>query len=132
MLSLPRMGATEDAIWNRAAFLSGKPGPRAGDSALSALLLAHGAIMNGGVLNCCQDSLSADELQAAALGYRYFGLSGVADLLTLAKLVTAAEAEEAEARLDVEYAGMIPDDDSLVQRFEAKFKEDPTQFGRLD
>jgi hypothetical protein len=126
------MGATEDAIWNRAAFLPGKAGPGAGDTALSALLLAHGQIMNGGVLNCCQDSLADNELRAAADGYRYFGLSGVADLLTRARLVAAADAEEAEARLDVEYARTVPDDNALVQKFEAKFKEDPTQFGRLD
>ena len=132
MTTIPLMGAAEDAIWNRAAFLGGKAGPAAGDTALSALLLAHGQVMNGGVLNCCQDGLSEDELRAAADGYRYFGLSGVADLLTRARLIAATDAEDAEAGLDVEYAGMIPEDNALVQRFEAKFKEDPTQFGGLD
>ena len=131
MVTLQTMGATEDAVWNRAASLLGKPGPKAGDSALSALLLAHGQIMNGGILNCCQESLSANELQAAAIGYVYFGLSGVADLLSRASLAPG-DADDAEAALDLEYAEMVPHDNSLVQKFEARFREDPTQFGRLD
>ena len=123
------MGATEDATWNRAAFLAGKPGPRTGDSALSALLLAHGSVMNGGMLNCCQDSLSGDELQAAILGYQYFGLGAVAELLTRAKLIPIDDADEAEARLDLEYAALIPDDNAIVVRFEAKFRASPADFG---
>lgn len=38
-----------DAVWNRAALEGGGAHPKAGDSALPALLRAHGYIMNGGV-----------------------------------------------------------------------------------
>jgi hypothetical protein len=66
------MGMTEaNRVWNRAALEEGGRAPREGDRALAALLLAHGMVMNGGVQHATE-ALSADEMAAAAAGFRYF------------------------------------------------------------
>ena len=67
-------------VWNRAALHRGGDSPRPGDSALAALLLAHGYAMNGGVAHAAE-CLGSDELRAACEGYAFFGLDDIARLL---------------------------------------------------
>jgi hypothetical protein len=70
----------QDLIWNRATLKSGGSVRCAGDTALAALLLAHGLIMNGGVEHALE-CMSQSELLAALAGYRYFGLERAAQAL---------------------------------------------------
>jgi hypothetical protein len=114
------------AIWNRAALELGGSSPAVGDLALGALLLVHGAIMNGGV-NHAFDCLDSTGIGAAIDGFRYFGLHDVAALLERA---LKADVEERE-RMDAEYGRLIPDDDTLVQAFEEMFKRSPERFSPL-
>jgi hypothetical protein len=124
------MSANYNSVWNRACSGGGDK-PREGDAALAALLTFHGAAMYGGVLHALE-SLSADELQAAIRGYRYYGLSEVVDFLPkaahLAATATESEMDNLEGRLDSEYHGHIPRDDVLVKRFEEHLSAHPEAF----
>ena len=68
-----------DVIWNCAAMENGGTNPGRGDRALAVPLHAHGLAMNGGVLHAAE-LLNDDELTDAQSGYRFFGLSAVADV----------------------------------------------------
>jgi hypothetical protein len=72
-----------DMIWNRAC---GEDPLRSlpGDRALADLLRAHGLVMNGGVLHAVE-ILTPTELSDAESGYRFYGLDGVASLLSRAR-----------------------------------------------
>ena len=61
-------------IWNRAC---GQDRLRSlpGDRAFADLLLAHGLVVNGGVLHAVE-CLTAAELSDAESGYQFYGLDG--------------------------------------------------------
>ena len=119
---------TTDLIWNRACD-GGGSNPHAGDHALSALLTAHGLTMNGGVLHAVE-CLTSAERSAAQSGYRFFGLDAVADLLAQARRVFEADddLESQESLLDRQYAALVPSDSSLAERFEKRWRENPSDF----
>jgi hypothetical protein len=139
-------------IWNRALDEYRGMIPTIGDRALSAMLLAHGLIMNGGVLNAVE-IMNEERLVTAKRGYEYFGFSGVADLLTKAQvalrkkpaapeeldrytvggvevvlLLEDNELDELEGKLDSEYATYIPDDSWLFERFMQRLAAYPSDF----
>jgi hypothetical protein len=124
------MSANYNSVWNRACSDGGDK-PLEGDAALAALLTFHGAAMNGGVLHALE-FLSANELQAAIRGYRYYGLSEVADFLPkaahLANTAAESELDNLEGRLNSEYYGHVPRDDVLVKRFEEHLSAHPEAF----
>jgi hypothetical protein len=62
-----------DVIWNRAALENGGPHPRAGDTALSAVLRPHGLAMSGGLLDAVEQ-LTEAQLDAAETGYGWLRL----------------------------------------------------------
>jgi hypothetical protein len=141
-----------ESIWNRSLTDYHGEIPRAGDHALAAVLLVHGLIMNGGVLNAVE-IIEEERLAAAKLGYEYFGCGGVADLLTRAKealskkpaapeeleryavgdvevilMLEDTELDELEPKLDLEYASYIPDDSWLFERFKQRLADSPGDF----
>ena len=103
----------------------GGPDPREGDTALAALLLAHGMIMNGGVDHALE-ALSKEQYAAAVRGFRYFGLSEAAAVLEKA----AAGVPDAAA-LDVEYGRVVSDDGRLVHAFRLKLVASPEAFAPI-
>ena len=107
-----------DLVWNRAALESGGGAARKGDLALAALLLVHGAICNGGGCDACE-TLSPDQLAAAGDAYAFFGLPKVAEVLCAPPDASDDECEQA----DRDYWQLVPDDATLVARFEAVFAE---------
>jgi len=116
-----------DQIWNRAC-QGGGTCPKAGDVALAAVLLFHGAAMNGGVLHAVQ-CLSPLQLQAARMGYAFYGFSEIDELLERAQcLQDSQELESLEQELNQGYWRHIPDDASLVDRFERHWKTSPGDF----
>lgn len=82
-----------DRIWNRALDLDG-PGATdaAGDAALHTLLVFHGAVENGGLLNAVESHAADDTypIDAVVEAYRFF------DLETTAAVVERAAAEQEE------------------------------------
>ena len=88
--------------------------------------------MNGGVLHAVE-CLTPSEMSEAQSGYRFFGLDAVADLLSHARRVFEADEDVAsqESRLDQQYAALVPDDSSLVERFEKHWREKPSDFATL-
>ncbi len=132
-----------DKIWNRAndAYAGCGPDAGEGDRALAALLLMHNLLMNGGTNHVADGGMEEPEIQAAYEGYRYFGLDGVVDVIERARLAVATAAdsedidEDAEAArwtaLDDEYYALVPDDQSLTARFEAKLATSPEAFAPL-
>jgi hypothetical protein len=88
--------------------------------------------MNGGVLHAVE-CLSASELADAESGYRFFGFGAAADLLARARKIWEADQdlESYEPRLDKDYAALIPDDASLVERFEHLHKTRPSEFASV-
>lgn len=120
-----------DMIWNRAC---GEDPLRAlpGDRALADLLHAHGLAMNGGVLHAIE-CMTAEELSDAQAGYRFFGLDGIASMLSRARRIFEAgnDLGSHEQQLDGEYARMIPSDGSLFERFEKRLKSSPSDFAPL-
>ncbi len=123
------MNRRAEIVWNRAALERGGSDPREGDVALSATILAHSLIMDGGVLHAL-DVLSDEEFVGAAAGYASFGFADVAALLVRAqKAATSGELpEEADATFDAEYAGCIPDDGRLFAAFETDFDRRPDRY----
>ena len=84
-----RVVRANDVIWNRACAAAGATeiAQRQGDRSLAAMLQAHGLVMNGGPWDAIE-SCEANELLAAAAGYRYFGLEAAAQLID--RLVVAS------------------------------------------
>lgn len=91
----------------------GGSSPREGDRALSALLLVHGLVMNGGVFHAVE-AVTEAELRASCAAFKYFGFAEVADLLEAA--ASEAETDESEERLNDKY-GRLVDDTAIGQRF---------------
>lgn len=120
-----------DMIWNRAC---GEDPVRAlpGDRALTDLLKAHNLTMNGGVLHAVE-CLTAEKRSAAMAGFRFYGLDGVASLLSRARAIfeIGDDLESHEQQLDREYETMIPSDSSLAERFEQRLKTNPWDFAPL-
>ena len=116
-----------DQIWNRAAIEGGGRAPRAGDQALSSLLAAHSLVMNGGVHHAIE-VLSPEELSAAAKGFRYFGLDEVGSFL----IGVAGGRDHSEQEANERYGGLIPGDESLAKRFQAKLERNPDEFAPVD
>ena len=102
------------AVRNRAALERGGKTPRGGDAALGALLVAHGLVMNGGVLHAVH-ALSTRDFAAACEGFRFFGFDDVAALLEFA--VKTEATTENEERFNADYWNAIPDDRAIGERF---------------
>ena len=127
--------STADRIWNRAAADLDGEQTSPGDRALAALLLAHGLIMNGGILHALE-VLSREQFERACDGYRFFGLADVATLLA----ETAAAAPEHDAadtmaelehRVDETYGLLIPNDATLAAAFERHLESNPAAYAPL-
>lgn len=93
------------------------------ETAASAVWIAHGLVMNGGVLHCVQ-VLSKQELRTTIAGYRLFGLSVAADVLLEASRGPHDEMDVAERRLDAAYAQAIPRDEVLATHVNSRFPAD--------
>jgi hypothetical protein len=92
-------------------------------SAASAVWIAHGLVMNGGVLHCAE-ALSKRELRAAIAGYRFFGFPVVAEALEQAMKVRPEDAGRMEPVLDALYNRAIPDDAFLDAQMSRAFPPD--------
>jgi len=90
------------------------------ETAASAVWIAHGLVMNGGVVHCVE-VLSKRELRTTIAGYRLFGLSVAADVLFEASRVPQDENDAAESRLDAAYAEAIRSDDFLATHVNSRF-----------
>ena len=117
------MLSQEDQIWNRATLGPSDSGPGEGDFALASLLHAHGLAMNGGVVHALETMTQAEVLAAIA-GFRYFGLSVAAGVLSQAP----DGSEAAEKRLDLMYWQAVPDDSTLVRAFQLRLSAFPEAF----
>jgi hypothetical protein len=93
------------------------------ETAASAVWIAHGLVMNGGVVHCVE-VLSKRELRTTIAGYRLFGLSVAADVLLEASREPRDENDAAEPRLDAAYAEAIPSDDILATHVNSRFPAD--------
>jgi len=118
--------AETDQIWNRAAMDNGGSSPRQGDRALSALLLLHGMVMNGGIEHATE-SLTPTEFTAGIEGFQYFGFTEVSKLLKSA--VTADESEFDQ--FDHQYWNYIPSDSTIVHAFQSHLHSSPQSFSPL-
>jgi hypothetical protein len=118
-------------VWNRAC---GEDPLRAfpGDRALADLLRAHGLAMNGGVLHAVE-CLTASELCNAKAGYRFYGLDAAAALLIRARTILDKDddLEFHVHQLDGQYTDIVPDDSSLVERFEKHLEANPSDYAPL-
>jgi hypothetical protein len=122
-----------DRVWNRATTLPSGSHLCPGDLALKAILLAHGLIMNGGVLHALE-VLAPEELEEARDGFCFYGLNEVAAFLTSSQLAAREEPEdlgELEHRLDEAYASLIPCDSTIFAAFERHFGSNHTQYAPL-
>jgi hypothetical protein len=110
-------------IWNRAATESGGTNPAPGDCALAAILLAHGAVMNGGVAHA-HEVLSPEELAAAISGFNYFAIPAAAHVLAL----PSPDTENASEMADHAYWRAVPSDATLTHAFRIKILSHPEAF----
>jgi hypothetical protein len=103
-----------------------------GDRALRDMLRAHSLTMNGGVLHAIE-CLTADQLNDAEAGYRFYGFDAVASLLSRARSLNEAGIGQGthEGQLDKEYDALSSSDESLVVRFERRLKSNPSDFESL-
>ncbi len=118
------------SIWNRAC-LGGADVLLAGDRALAAMLIFHSAVMNGGVMHAVE-CLETEALVAAELGYRFFGFEDAAHLLreveSRSKSDEGLDLDRIEVEIDERYQAIIPDDSTLVDRFEAVLRQSAGEF----
>jgi hypothetical protein len=84
-------------VWNRACFEHGGPAKREGDTALAALLLAHGLVMNGGLFHAV-GCLREHELSAPCQGFSYFGFAAVIAVLKEAYIAVGTSRESGSWR----------------------------------
>jgi hypothetical protein len=121
------MTDTPTIVWNRACNGGGEE-PRQGDKYLAALLHFHGAAMNGGVFHATE-FCSEREMQAAKLGFEYFGLAeAVAVIWRAESLLKAAESVgEYERELDADYYRVCADK-VLFTRFKERYLERPNDY----
>ena len=110
-------------IWNRAAIELGGPNPGIGDRALAAVLLAHGAVMNGGVAHAIE-LLSKEELAAAISGFNYFALPAAAQALS----VPFPSQDETLNAADQDYWRAVPNDDTLLHAFRLNLLSTPEAY----
>lgn len=122
---------TQEAVWNRACG-NGAPVPGPGDTALAALLTFHGMVRNVGTLDAIQ-SLTADELAAARVGYRYFGFANVAGVIGAGQQAIAQGLDLAllAATLDEAYDAIV-EEGALMRAFEAHFAREPSAYAPLE
>jgi len=120
----------EANVWNRAVTAEGGRNAREGDSALAALMLAHGMVMNGGVEHAIV-TLSPAEMAAAIAGFRFFGLTEIARLLEDVVQRGIEDEDQSEAA-DRRYGEILPDEDTIQDRFHARFASSPEKFAPLD
>lgn len=126
-----------DLIWNRACDGGGR-WPRPGDSHVAALLHFHGFAMNGGVFHSC-GIVKGTAIGAAVNGFRYLELDAIADVVAEAGAVAVSgaleldddRAEELELRFNDRYYSLIPTDQVIVDRFEARLRKHPEEFAPL-
>ena len=116
---------SSDKIWNRACFGGGES-PRPGDNALSALLLFHGLVLNGGLLYAI-DCLSRELLAAAKDGYIFYGFKEMEELISSAEdaIENNEDLDVLEQSLDKKYWDLVPADEVLVKSFERHQKKYP-------
>lgn len=110
-------------IWNRAATESGGTNPAPGDCALTAILLAHGAVMSGGVAHA-HEVLSPEELTEAISGFNYFAVPAAAHVLALPSPDTDKPSEMA----DHAYWPAVPSNATLPDAFRIKLLSHPEVF----
>jgi hypothetical protein len=115
-----------DKIWNRA--VQGTGGEH-GDDALAALLVLHGTVMNGGLVNALE-TLDEEQVAAAVEGYRYFGFDEAADLIveTRIEIDNDADPGELEETRDGEFFDLVDDDETVYEAFTRKLADDPAGF----
>ena len=105
---------------------------RVGDNSLRDALRVHGLVMNGGVHHAVEAVDEADVL-AAAIGFEYFELQGVSDLLraVLGDPRLREWNDETEEEANRRYWEVLPDDRELVRRFELAFSRKPKDFAPI-
>jgi len=129
------MMSERDLVSNRACGLSDRAerSTREGDVALSALLVAHGLVMNGGVLHAF-DVLTPGERLAGAAGYRYFGFDELGALMErdIGVPDDLDAAERLEHELNALYWAHVKHDEDLVTRFHRHFASNPEAYAPVD
>lgn len=136
------MSGIRERIWNRACDATDADAElRAGDRALAAALLAHGIVMNGGVLHALQ-GMSPSERREAAAGYRFFALPTLAELFEMQVPEdlddeddddddSESELDRLEAALNQKYWATAADDQAVWRAFEKKLAQEPGLFAPL-
>lgn len=136
------MSGIRERIWNRACEASETDAElRAGDRALAAVLLAHGMVMNGGVLHALQ-GMSPSERREAAAGYRFLALPTLAELFEMQVPEddldededhdgAESELDRLETMLNQKYWATAADDRALWSAFEKKLAHEPGLFAPL-
>lgn len=117
----------QDQIWNRACLESGGASPAEGDRALASLLMAHGLIMNGGVVHALE-CMNQSETYAAIAGFEFFGLTKAANVLRQ----LPDDTEETEERLNRMYWSAVPEDETLTHAFRIKLATSPDVFAQIE
>lgn len=116
----------KDVIWNRAALDSGGRRAREGDSALAALLVVHGMIMNGGIEHVLE--LRPEELEQGIAGYRFFGFLEFAD-----QLESLADSRGLGIKADDAANGYsIPTEAAIEAALESEVENSAYQFEPVD
>ncbi|MFC3989330.1 DMP19 family protein [Actinoplanes siamensis] len=111
-----------DEVWKRAC---AHRGGGVGDRHLSALLLVHGAMLNGGAATVAV-GFDPEDLRAAVEACEYFGLNGLANLFR--EIPAAADSEDDERRLDTLFRDMDPEGIMLPAAFEDRYHTTPEDF----
>lgn len=110
-------------IWDRALGFGdgGAVGTGPGDTALESVMLAHGMVMNGGVLHATE-ALEPDQFESAVAGFRRLGAETLARLFESVRaqlddgvLEDLERAEALETESNQVYNEVIPDDAALEQ-----------------
>jgi len=97
------------------------------------MLLLHSLSMNGGVHHAIE-CLAPDELADAIEGFAYFGFDDITVWLRAASSDPALKewTDKTEVAALNRYAEFIPDDDCLVNRFEAVYQKRTSDFAPVE
>ena len=119
-------------IWLRVLKGYDTPSFLRGDWMLESVLRTEGYVMNGGVFHAVDNNKDVEDLLDADLGYRYFGLGEVADLLREARSLVESDVDlrPLEAEMDRKYHELLPGN-VLFEKFEAFLRLNESEFAPL-
>lgn len=123
-----------DELWNRACEVSTVTAPHQGDHALHTVLVFHGSVMNGGLLDAVEQygSDPTYPLPVVLGAYRFLGMADLADRVEHVRIPSPDAAPEDRETAEEQVNAVYDLDDSRLEQVVRQHVHDhPAEYGPL-